>query len=456
MWNTRVVVVMLMLVMDVELNSAAPVAGSYLADAPPHVPRIGRRSELPQEGRLPLTHAQTVYYLLPRHYPRVGRSDPSLSWYPGKTTQYPGRTTQYQDEDLLSLLQLEDTAYGTAPLHQRTSNTAQLHHAPAENVDQTEAGESKLDDLYDDPLLDDDAVKRYGQSSTLFDDALLQDDNDGDTSPSPLAAGGSRDLEEPLLTCGGAECALPRGLLKALVRSLVQRATDNARSSQMLPGGSRLRERQLRRICVQGHNAHWQFIRSLWYLRSVHYHRVVLKDNSPLLVKIVASCYKMSASVCVCVTLILVNVVAEPNFFSDSGKDLPSIGRRSSIPAALGVRPEDGRSREYAPSLPASFGDRASTEQNKDQLAALQRSLSDIYDKLDTATRRVSQEGTCLSKREAAEVLKLLQAATRNKIFCGILNERMKHVVEEQGVMGEEQNGFRRDGYVAVCGKWNN
>ncbi|KAF2356426.1 hypothetical protein FHG87_012813, partial [Trinorchestia longiramus] len=32
-----------------------------------------------------------------------------------------------------------------------------------------------------------------------------------------------------------------------------------------------------------------------------------------------------------------------------------------------------------------------------------------------------------------------------NKIFCGILNERMKHVVEEQGVMGEEQNGFRRD-----------
>ncbi|KAF2355928.1 Reverse transcriptase domain [Trinorchestia longiramus] len=32
-----------------------------------------------------------------------------------------------------------------------------------------------------------------------------------------------------------------------------------------------------------------------------------------------------------------------------------------------------------------------------------------------------------------------------SKIFCGILNERMKHVVEEQGVMGEEQNGFRRD-----------
>ncbi|KAF2364292.1 Reverse transcriptase domain [Trinorchestia longiramus] len=32
-----------------------------------------------------------------------------------------------------------------------------------------------------------------------------------------------------------------------------------------------------------------------------------------------------------------------------------------------------------------------------------------------------------------------------SKIFCGILNERMKHVVEEQGVMGEKQNGFRRD-----------
>ncbi|KAF2349462.1 Reverse transcriptase domain [Trinorchestia longiramus] len=36
-------------------------------------------------------------------------------------------------------------------------------------------------------------------------------------------------------------------------------------------------------------------------------------------------------------------------------------------------------------------------------------------------------------------------ADTVSKIFCGILNERMKHVVEEQGVMGEEQNGFRRD-----------
>ncbi|KAF2343922.1 Reverse transcriptase domain [Trinorchestia longiramus] len=36
-------------------------------------------------------------------------------------------------------------------------------------------------------------------------------------------------------------------------------------------------------------------------------------------------------------------------------------------------------------------------------------------------------------------------ADTVSKIFCGILNERMKHVVEEQGVMGEEENGFRRD-----------
>ncbi|KAF2355531.1 Reverse transcriptase domain [Trinorchestia longiramus] len=36
-------------------------------------------------------------------------------------------------------------------------------------------------------------------------------------------------------------------------------------------------------------------------------------------------------------------------------------------------------------------------------------------------------------------------ADTVCKIFCRILNERMKHVVEEQGVMGEEQNGFRRD-----------
>ncbi|KAF2349067.1 hypothetical protein FHG87_020177 [Trinorchestia longiramus] len=36
-------------------------------------------------------------------------------------------------------------------------------------------------------------------------------------------------------------------------------------------------------------------------------------------------------------------------------------------------------------------------------------------------------------------------ADTVSKIFCEILDERMKHVVEEQGVMGEEQNGFRKD-----------
>ncbi|KAF2344428.1 hypothetical protein FHG87_024815, partial [Trinorchestia longiramus] len=33
-----------------------------------------------------------------------------------------------------------------------------------------------------------------------------------------------------------------------------------------------------------------------------------------------------------------------------------------------------------------------------------------------------------------------------SKIICKILNERMKHVIEERGVMGEELNGFRRDG----------
>ncbi|KAF2356496.1 Reverse transcriptase domain [Trinorchestia longiramus] len=36
-------------------------------------------------------------------------------------------------------------------------------------------------------------------------------------------------------------------------------------------------------------------------------------------------------------------------------------------------------------------------------------------------------------------------ADTVSKIFCEILNERMKHVVEEQRVMGEEQNDFSRD-----------
>ncbi|KAF2350820.1 hypothetical protein FHG87_018427 [Trinorchestia longiramus] len=53
-------------------------------------------------------------------------------------------------------------------------------------------------------------------------------------------------------------------------------------------------------------------------------------------------------------------------------------------------------------------------------------------------------------------------ADTVSKIFCGILNERMKRVVEEQGVMGEEQNGFRRDrrgedNLFVKCGenKWN-
>ncbi|KAF2359990.1 Isoprenylcysteine carboxyl methyltransferase [Trinorchestia longiramus] len=48
-----------------------------------------------------------------------------------------------------------------------------------------------------------------------------------------------------------------------------------------------------------------------------------------------------------------------------------------------------------------------------------------------------------------------------DKIFSGILNERMKHVVEEQGVMRVEQNGFRRDKcgedklfVVAICGNF--
>ena len=36
-------------------------------------------------------------------------------------------------------------------------------------------------------------------------------------------------------------------------------------------------------------------------------------------------------------------------------------------------------------------------------------------------------------------------ADTVSKIFCGILNERMNCVVEEQGVMGEEQNGLGGD-----------
>ncbi|KAF2347002.1 Reverse transcriptase domain [Trinorchestia longiramus] len=51
------------------------------------------------------------------------------------------------------------------------------------------------------------------------------------------------------------------------------------------------------------------------------------------------------------------------------------------------------------------------------------------------------------SMKELKNYRPIALADTVCKIFCGILNERMKHVVEELGVMGEKQNGFRRDRY---------
>ena len=49
------------------------------------------------------------------------------------------------------------------------------------------------------------------------------------------------------------------------------------------------------------------------------------------------------------------------------------------------------------------------------------------------------------SKKELKNYRPIALADTVGKIFCGILNERVKEMVERHGVMGEEQNGFRRD-----------
>ncbi|KAF2348719.1 Reverse transcriptase domain [Trinorchestia longiramus] len=55
------------------------------------------------------------------------------------------------------------------------------------------------------------------------------------------------------------------------------------------------------------------------------------------------------------------------------------------------------------------------------------------------------------SMKELKNYRSIALADTVSKIFCGILNERIKYVVEEQGVMGEKQNNFRRD----RCGEDN-
>ncbi len=49
------------------------------------------------------------------------------------------------------------------------------------------------------------------------------------------------------------------------------------------------------------------------------------------------------------------------------------------------------------------------------------------------------------SKKELKNYRPIALADTVGKIFCGILNERMKEAVESMKVMGEEQNGFRVD-----------
>ena len=54
-------------------------------------------------------------------------------------------------------------------------------------------------------------------------------------------------------------------------------------------------------------------------------------------------------------------------------------------------------------------------------------------------------KGGYKSKRELKNYRPIAITDTVSKVFCGILNERMKVVIERNKVMGEEQNGFRVD-----------
>ena len=49
------------------------------------------------------------------------------------------------------------------------------------------------------------------------------------------------------------------------------------------------------------------------------------------------------------------------------------------------------------------------------------------------------------SKNELKNYRPISLSDTVSKIFCGILNERLKEVCERCKVMGEEQNGFRKN-----------
>ncbi|XP_018019627.1 uncharacterized protein LOC108676099 [Hyalella azteca] len=106
---------------------------------------------------------------------------------------------------------------------------------------------------------------------------------------------------------------------------------------------------------------------------------------------------------------VLVFGEATPNFFSNSGKIMPSIGRRSDVPSAMGVQAPDVRSREYPPEELSDFVPRDADL----QVALLAKGLRDVYDKLDSASKQATRGDACFSRHEAAEVLKLLQAATK-------------------------------------------
>jgi hypothetical protein len=68
--------------------------------------------------------------------------------------------------------------------------------------------------------------------------------------------------------------------------------------------------------------------------------------------------------------------------------------------------------------------------------------VPDVWNKCNVV---LVHKGGNKSMKELKNYRPIALADTVCKIFCGILNERMKQVVEDHGVMGEEQNGFRRD-----------
>ncbi|XP_047741308.1 uncharacterized protein LOC125179457 [Hyalella azteca] len=223
MWCSTTALAVVVVV--VSQSSAAPVAGSYLASAPPQVPRIGRRSDLEQgEGRGAYSLAQALYYLLPRHYPRVGRSDPAVPRFDVLFRR------EKDDQDLLSLLQLARYIKGhhqqqdeLGPPQQGGFRGSVLDDTESESDERHVAahysdGDDDGDEYGDRPDVGDDQTG----SSLGFPGGKSNSDASATHGPGAM----SRDLAVPLQRCLETECVVPRVLMQAFLKIIMRQARD--------------------------------------------------------------------------------------------------------------------------------------------------------------------------------------------------------------------------------------